>query len=111
MKQALDSNPDEVSVALSSDCPDERNAGNRKPNRLAAGVPVFDAVTEEMFGFVQIEADLDRLIESQLFGAGAGDVMPLIGAALTLLVVTVVASLAPARRATRVDPMAAMRTD
>ncbi|HIK92221.1 MAG TPA: serine/threonine protein kinase [Planctomycetes bacterium] len=66
MKQALDSNPDEVYVALSSECPDERNAANRKPNRLAAGVPVFDAVTEELFGFVLIEADLDRLIENQL---------------------------------------------
>ncbi|MDG1897536.1 MAG: hypothetical protein P8J37_21780 [Fuerstiella sp.] len=66
MKEALDSNPDEVHVALSSECPDERNADNRKPNRLAAGVPVIDAVTEELFGFVRIEADLDRLIESQL---------------------------------------------
>ncbi|MCP4170997.1 MAG: serine/threonine protein kinase [Fuerstiella sp.] len=66
MKLALDSNPDEVHVALSSECPDERNADTRQPNRLAAGVPVFDAVTEELFGFVRIEADLDRLIESQL---------------------------------------------
>ncbi|MDG2128682.1 MAG: serine/threonine-protein kinase [Fuerstiella sp.] len=64
MTQALDSNPDEVHVALSSECPDERS--NRNPNRLAAGVPVFDAVTEELFGFVLIEADLDRLIENQL---------------------------------------------
>jgi hypothetical protein len=66
MKHALDRNPDEVHVALSSECPDERNTDIRQPNRLAAGVPVFDAVTEELFGFVRIEADLDRLIESQL---------------------------------------------
>ncbi len=66
MTQALDSNPDEVHVALSSECDEDWTGENRKPNRLAAGVPVFDAVTEELFGFVRIEADLDRLIESQL---------------------------------------------
>lgn len=66
MKQALDNNPDEVHVALSSECAEAPTPGNQKPNRLAAGVPVFDATTEELFGFVLIEADLDRLIEDQL---------------------------------------------
>lgn len=66
MQNALDGKPDEVYVALSSECPTPGQSASSPPNRLAAGVPVFDNVTEELFGFVLIEASLDRLIESQI---------------------------------------------
>ncbi len=66
MTKALDGHPDEVHVALSSECPDERRRLADSGNRLAAAVPIFDAETEDLFGFVMIEACLERLIESQL---------------------------------------------
>jgi hypothetical protein len=53
-------------VALSADCPTKGRSEAPSPSRLAAGVPVFDTVTEELFGFVMIEASLDRLIEGQI---------------------------------------------
>lgn len=62
MQKALLGNPDEVYVALASDCP---KAGQlNEASRLAATVPVFDLETEEEFGFVMIEANLDRLTEN-----------------------------------------------
>lgn len=66
MQKALDGKPDEVYVALSSECPGPGEADAPVASRMAAGVPVFDAVTEELFGFVMIEASLDRLIEAQI---------------------------------------------
>jgi putative ABC transport system permease protein len=52
-----------------------------------------------------------RVIESQLFGVGARDPLVFIGAAATLLVVAVVASWVPARRASRVDPQIALTVE
>jgi len=68
MEKALSGHPDEVHVALSSECPDERRrpADGHGGNRLAAAVPIFDAKSEELFGFVMIEACLERLIETLL---------------------------------------------
>ncbi|MCR9201841.1 MAG: serine/threonine protein kinase [Planctomycetaceae bacterium] len=66
MQKALEGNPDEVYVALSSECPPPGEA--RKVGRITAAVPVFDEVTEEVFGFVMIEACLEQLIEAQIRG-------------------------------------------
>ncbi|MEZ6132261.1 MAG: serine/threonine-protein kinase [Planctomycetaceae bacterium] len=66
MQKALDGKPDEVHVALSSECPQPGSSTAERSNLLAAAVPVFDQVTEELFGFVMIEACLDNLIESQV---------------------------------------------
>ncbi len=68
MKTALDLNPEEVHLALSSDCGTHQIGipGKPKPSILSAGVPVFDSRTEELFGFVRIEASLDRLIEGEM---------------------------------------------
>ena len=54
---------------------------------------------------------LGSLLESLLFGVESRDTVTLTVAALVLLLVTMVACLIPARRATRVDPMAALRLD
>ncbi|MBA3886275.1 MAG: ABC transporter permease [Acidobacteria bacterium] len=52
---------------------------------------------------------LARYIESQLFGVGAYDVQVLAGVTAMLLVVAAAACYIPARRATRIDPMVALR--
>ena len=51
------------------------------------------------------------LLESMLFGVAARDTVTLSLAAAVLLAVTVVACLIPAQRATRVDPITALRLD
>jgi putative ABC transport system permease protein len=50
-----------------------------------------------------------RLIESQLFGITTTDASTFVGVALVLAAVAMVAILVPALRATRVDPMEALR--
>jgi putative ABC transport system permease protein len=54
---------------------------------------------------------LRRFVASLLYGVEPGDPWALAGACLVLLAVTALASLSPARRATRIDPMDAIRTD
>jgi putative ABC transport system permease protein len=52
---------------------------------------------------------LMRLLTSQLYEVKPGDPLTLIGAALVMLAVALCASYIPARRATRVDPIIALR--
>jgi predicted permease len=52
---------------------------------------------------------LARLIASQLFEVGAGDPVSIAMASAMLLGMAIIASAVPARRATRVDPMVALR--
>jgi predicted permease len=52
-----------------------------------------------------------RLVASQLYGISPRDPLVIGLSAGTLVAVTIVACLVPARRATRVDPMIALRTD
>jgi len=54
---------------------------------------------------------ITRVLRSQLFGVTPTDPLSFTVVSLLLLVVAVVASLVPARRATRVDPMVALRTE
>ena len=51
------------------------------------------------------------VIQSWLFGIGRSDPLTLVGAATALVAIALMASLVPARRATRVDPLLAMRTE
>ncbi|MFO0425629.1 MAG: protein kinase domain-containing protein [Planctomyces sp.] len=72
MKTALDLNPEEVHLSLAAECTTKSTSknsgvpGKAPTSVLSAGVPVFDPATEELFGFVRIEASLDRLIETEM---------------------------------------------
>jgi putative ABC transport system permease protein len=50
-------------------------------------------------------------LESLLFGVVPHDPLTLAGATVTLAVVVVAATLVPARRASRIQPASALRTD
>ena len=52
---------------------------------------------------------LTRLLNSQLFGVKAADPLTLIAVPLILLVVALAAACVPARRASRLDPLTALR--
>ena len=54
---------------------------------------------------------LSSLLQSLLFGVRARDTLTLAVASMVLLIVTVVACLIPAQRATRVDPATALRLE
>jgi len=52
---------------------------------------------------------LARLIASQLYGVKPGDPLTFVGATLLVFLIAALACLIPARRATRVDPIVALR--
>jgi len=54
---------------------------------------------------------VNRLLASQLFDLSPHDPLLLLSVSLILLVISLVASVIPARRAARVDPMVALRTE
>ena len=58
---------------------------------------------------VPIAVFASRFVKSQLFGLGGSDPITLVGAALTLTVVALLAGFLPARRASRVNPLIALR--
>jgi ABC-type antimicrobial peptide transport system permease subunit len=60
---------------------------------------------------VAVSLTLSRLMASQLYGVSAYDPLTPVGVALFLIAVTALACCLPARRATRVDPMVALRAE
>jgi ABC-type antimicrobial peptide transport system permease subunit len=54
---------------------------------------------------------LTRVLQSQLFGISAHDPLTFVGIAALLTVVATAACLLPALRATKVDPIVALRTE
>jgi putative ABC transport system permease protein len=54
---------------------------------------------------------LTRLMSSLLFGVSATDALTFTAVAVVLAMVALLASFIPARRATRLDPLAALRDE
>lgn len=90
--------------------------------RKALGAPtiglvrmvVGGAVTTTIVGIIAglaLALAAGRLIASQLYGVSPHDPTVMVGSALTLLVVAIVSCLAPIWRATRVDPVIALRAE
>ncbi|HUX68841.1 MAG TPA: ABC transporter permease [Terriglobales bacterium] len=78
--------------------------------RLVVGLGVALAMAGLGLGVAGAWA-LTRYLQSMLFGVGATDPMTLAGVGALLLVVALAACLVPARRATRVDPLVALRCE
>ena len=76
--------------------------------RLALGEGLLLVAAGEAIGIIAAYA-ATRLIASQLHGVGAHDPLTFIASALLLAAVAFAATLIPARRAARVDPIAALR--
>ena len=80
----------------------------------AGGLIVREAAVLAVLGLaiaLPVSWVLGRLIESQLFGVRPMDAATLSGAAAVLLVVCLVASAVPARRAGAVNPLDALRAE
>ncbi len=85
-------------------------AGRGKVLGMMLGQAGRIALVGLAFGLIGAFA-LTRLMSSMLFGVSAQDPFTYLGVTLLLLVVAMAACLVPARRATRVDPMVALRYD
>ena len=78
------------------------------------GLVLRDGVTLAVIGIVAglvAFAVVGRLLRGLLFGVAPSDPLTLIGAVLIIVVVSAVASWLPAWRASRIDPLEALRLD
>jgi predicted permease len=83
-------------------------ASQRSVLRMVVKQGMSLVVTGMAIGF-GVALLLGRILSRMLFGVGAGDLVSLSGAALILGVVALVACYLPARWATRLDPLVALR--
>ena len=94
---------------------DRRAHGARRRPRLAScgsssGQGMAVAVAGAAAGLVAASL-LTRLMAGLLYGVGASDPATYLGVALLLLSIALTASWVPARRAARIDPMKALRSE
>lgn len=66
MLKVVDQNPEEVRTSLSCNPMCDANFPSHEAAQLVAGVPVFDEETEELFGFVMIECNIDGILRNEL---------------------------------------------
>jgi putative ABC transport system permease protein len=85
-------------------------ATRRTVMRSVLGEPTRLVVFGLMLGLVGTVA-AGRVVQKLLYNVSPTDPLTLAGVALLLLLVALIASYLPARRATRVDPMVALRSD
>jgi putative ABC transport system permease protein len=60
---------------------------------------------------IALSLAVTRLMSAMLFGVGATDIATFVGSAVLLTVIAVAASVVPALRASRVDPLVALRDE
>jgi putative ABC transport system permease protein len=70
---------------------------------------VFSVLALGLLAGVAMSLALTRLLQQLLFGIGPRDTVALVLAVATLSIVAVIAGYLPGRRATKVDPMVALR--
>jgi putative ABC transport system permease protein len=90
-----------------------RAALGAEPSRLLGGVVVEGltlSVAATAVG-VAVSSALTRAFGGLVFGVVPGNAQPLAVAAVLLVVLAVAASVLPARRASRVDPLQVLRND
>ncbi|HEY9518995.1 MAG TPA: FtsX-like permease family protein, partial [Gemmatimonadales bacterium] len=85
-------------------------AGRADLVRLVLGEGMWVAVVGVGIGLIGTLA-LSRLLQSLLYGVGSSDPMAIAGAAIALLLPVVGATMIPARRAARLDPVDVMRAE
>ena len=85
-------------------------ATGRDVGRLVLGQGVTLSIVGTVVG-AGLAIALARLLESRLFGVRPADIPTLLAAAGVLAAVAIVASWMPARRASRVDPVNALRAE
>jgi putative ABC transport system permease protein len=85
-------------------------AGSPHVLRLVVGEGMWAALIGMAIGLPGVYL-VGRTLKSLLYNVGAMDVRALIGVALVLLASALVACYVPARRATRIDPLAALRQE
>ena len=90
-----------------------RAALGASPERLRRGVLVQALAVTGLGAVVGLAVALgaSRLLTKLLFGVGPADPVSMVGSAALLVVVALAAAYFPARHATRVDPVQALRSD
>src|SRR6266403_5581857 len=78
---------------------------------IGANTAVFSVLNAVLLRPLPFREPQTRLFQSLLFGVGATDLPPLIAVTVILGAIASIACLVPARRATLVDPIQAIRTD